>query len=60
MNYSTTDIIEMVENDWDIGGEVVCEYSDDEFDEFDVEDEGENVEDITEVEDHERYCYDYK
>ena len=57
MNYSTADIIEMVENDWDIGGEVVCEYSDDEFD---VEDEDEIVEDITEVEDHERYCYDYK
>ena len=57
MNYSTADIIEMVENDWDIGGEVVREYSDDEFD---VEDEDENVEDIVEVEDDERYCYDYK
>ena len=48
MNYSAADIIEMVENDWDIGGEVVCEYSNDEFD-VDAD-----------VEDDERYCYDYK
>ena len=42
----------MVENDWDIGVEVVCEYNDDEFD---VEDE-----DIADIEEDERYCYDYK
>ena len=32
MNYRAEDIVEMIENEWKIGGEVICEYSDDDFD----------------------------
>ena len=39
MNYRAEDIVEMIENEWEIGGEVFCEYSDD----FDVEEEEEIV-----------------
>ena len=40
MNYRAEDIVEMIENEWEIGGEVICEYSDDDFD---VEEEEEIV-----------------
>ena len=40
MNYRAEDIVEMIENEWEIGGEVICEYSDDDFD---VEEEEEVV-----------------
>ena len=39
------EIVQMVENEWDIGNEVICEYSDDDFgvgeDSEDSENEGE-------------------
>ena len=31
MNYTTEDIVDMIENDWEIVGEVIWEYSDDDF-----------------------------
>ena len=31
MNYSMEDIVYMIENDWEIAGEVICKYSDDDF-----------------------------
>lgn len=35
MNFNIEEVVEIVTNDWEIGGEVVCEYSDDEFDDHD-------------------------
>ncbi len=32
MTYRANEIVEMIEKDWTIGEEVICEYSDDEFD----------------------------
>ena len=32
MNFTAENIIEMIENDWDVGAEVICDGSDDEFD----------------------------
>ena len=32
MNFNTAEVVEIVMNDWEIGGEVICDYSDDEFD----------------------------
>ena len=37
MNFNAEEVVEIVMNDWEIGGEVVCEYSDDEFDDHDDE-----------------------
>ena len=31
MNYTAEDIVDMIENDWEIAGEVICEHSDDDF-----------------------------
>ena len=42
MSYRVEDIVEMIENEWEIGGEVICENSDDDFDvdeEEEIEDE---------------------
>ena len=33
MNFTTQDVIDIVTTDWDLGAEeVICDYSDDEFD----------------------------
>ena len=44
MSYSASQIVEFIENDWEIGGEIVCAGSDDEFD---FEEEQCNEEEIT-------------
>ena len=36
MSYSTSQILDFIENDWEIGGEIVCAGSKDEF-EFEEE-----------------------
>ena len=37
MNFNAEEVVEIVMNNWEIGGEVVCEYSDEEFDDHDDE-----------------------
>ena len=44
MSYSASQIVEFIEKDWEIGGEIVCVGSDDEFD---FEEEQCNEEEIT-------------
>ena len=44
MSYSASQIVKVIENDWETGGEIVCAGSDDEFD---FEEEQCNEEEIT-------------
>ena len=37
MNFNTAEVVEIVMNNREIGGEVICDYSDDEFDDHDDE-----------------------
>ena len=46
------EVVEMIENEWEIGNEIVCEYSDDDFGvEEDSETEGEAEDHGNELED---------
>ena len=54
MSYSVNQVVEFIENDWEIGGEIVCAGSDDEFD---CEEEECNGEEML-VEDTEERDYD--
>ena len=38
MNFSVNQVVNIIENDWNIGGEVICDGSDDDFD-YDTDDE---------------------
>ena len=43
MNFSVNQVVNIIENDWIIGGEVICDGSDDDFD-YDTDDEELNSE----------------
>ena len=32
MSFTVGEIVEMVDNDWEVGAEIICDGSDDEFD----------------------------
>lgn len=43
MNFSVNQVVKIIQNDWNIGGEVICDGSDDDID-YDTDDEELNSE----------------